>query len=221
MSLLLNLAPPWFFRYDVALELLFAVIALMVSIFAFKIYKVTNQNQIKLFGISFSLISISYFIQSIFNYLIISKAKENIYMIFKIQSIAWFDSMGLYAHIIFMTIGLAVLAYMTFRTKKIRILWLIITMSLLGIFLSVNPFYTFFLFSTIYLVFLSWHFITNYLQNKQWKTLLIVVAFLFMLFGSVHFLVSVNHQLFYVIGQILELFAYSLIFINFYLVRKK
>lgn len=215
------LAPSWFYGYDVALELLFAVIALIVSVFAFKMYKATNQNQIKLFGISFSLISISYFIQSIFNYLIISKANENVCRAFKIQSIAWFDAIGLYAHIIFMTIGLAVLAYMTFRTEKTRIFWLMISTSLLGIFLSINIVYMFFLFSTIYLVFLSWHFITNYLQNKQKKTLIIAVAFLFMLFGSMHFLVSVNHQLFYAIGHILELVAYLLILLNFYLVRKK
>ena len=215
------LAPSWFFGYDVALELLFAVIALMVSIFAFKMYKATNQKQIKLFGISFAFISISYFIQSIFNYLIITKANENVCRAFKIQSIAWFDAVGLYAHILFMTVGLAILAYMTFKTEKTRILWLMMATSLLGIFLSINTLYMFFLFSTIYLVLLSWHFITNYLQNKQKKTLLIAVAFLFMLFGSVHFLVAVNHQLFYAIGHVLELVAYLLIFLNFYLVRKK
>ena len=215
------LAPSWFFGYDVILELLFAIIALTVSVFAFKIYKATVQKQIKLFGISFAFISISYFIQSFFNYLIISKTNENVCRILNLQSTFWFNSIGLYAHIFFMTIGLVVLAYMTFKTEKIRILWLMLTISLLGIFLSINKLYMFFLFSTIYLVFLSWHFIHNYLHNRQKKTLFIAIAFLFMLFGSMHFLVSVNHQLFYVIGHILELFAYLLIFYNFYSVRKK
>lgn len=215
------LSPSWFFGYDVALEFLFAVISLMVALFAFKMYKATNQNQIKLFGISFSFISVSYFIQSIFNYLIISKANENICRAFKIQSIAWFDAIGLYTHILFMIVGLVVLVYMTFRTEKTRILWLMLSTSLLAIFLSLNTVHMFFLFSTIYLVLLSWHFITNYLQNKQKKTLLIAVSFLFMLFGSMHFLLSLNHQLFYAIGHVLELIAYLLILLNFYLVQKK
>ncbi len=215
------LSPSWFFGYEVVLELLFAVIALTVALFALKIYRISYQNQIKLFGISFSFISISYFIQSVFNYLIISKANENISRIFKIQSIARFDAMGLYAHIFFMTLGLVILAFMTFKSDKTRIFWLMLITILFGIFLSVNILYTFSLFSSIYLVFLSWHFINNYLQNRQKKTLLIALAFLFLLFGSFHFLIPVNHQLFYVIGQILELFAYLLILLNFYLVRKK
>lgn len=218
---LIYLAPSWFFGYDVALEALFGVIALIVAIFACKIYRATNQRQIKLFGISFSLISISYFIQSIFNYLIISELNEIVAEPGEIQYIAWFNAMGIYTHMFFMIIGLALLAYMTFKSDKTRILWLMIAISLLGIFLTANTSYMFFLFSTIYLALLFWHFATNYLQNKQKKTLLIAVAFLFMLFGRIHFLLSVNHELFYVIGHILELIAYVLILLNFYLVLKK
>ncbi|NOZ80637.1 MAG: hypothetical protein GXP63_03095 [DPANN group archaeon] len=215
------LSPSWFFGYDVVLELLFAAIALMVSIFAFRIYKATGQKQIRLFGASFACISLAYLIQSLFNYLIISKANEHICRALKIRSIAWFDAVGLYAHILFMTLGLVTLVYMTFKTEKSRILWLLIATSLLGIFLSMNTLYMFFLFSTIYLMFISWHFITNYLQNRQKKTLLIAVAFLFMLFGSVHFLMAVDHRAFYAIGHVLELVAYSLILLNLYLVRKR
>ncbi len=215
------LSPLWFFGYDVALEFLFAVVALMVSIFAFRIYKKTNQGQVKLFGISFSFISMSYFIQSFFNFLIVSEVNAHVCSALKIQSIQMFDAAGLYFHMILMTIGLAVLAYMTIKSEKIRILWMMIALSLFGIFLSASRLYVFFLFSTIFLILLEWHFITNYLQNKQKKTLFIAIAFLLMLFGNIHFLVSVNHQLFYVIGHVLELIAYLLILSNFYLVLKK
>ncbi len=214
------LIPSWFFGYDVALEFLFAVIAFIVAIFARRLYNVTNQRQIRLFSISFLFIAISYLIKSVFNYLIISKANENIHSAFKLQSIAWFDSMGVYAYMLFMTIGLVILAYMTFKTDKPRILWLMLSTSLLTIIFSVNKMYIFFLLSSIYLIFLLLHFASNYWRNKQKKTLLVAVAFLFLLFGSVHFFLSVNHQLFYAIGHILEFFAYLLILLNFYLVLK-
>ena len=70
------------------------------------------------------------------------------------------------------------------------------------------------------MIFITWHFIKNYMNKKHPNTLLIALAFLFLLFGSFHFLISVDHQLFYAIGHILELFAYLLILLNLYLVRK-
>lgn len=215
------LSPSWFFGYDVFLEILFAITAIIISLFAFKIYKATNQNQIKLFGISFAFISLSYVLQSIFNYLAIEELNETYNLLSEMQTIIWFKAIGLYAHMLFMIIGLAILVYMTFKTKKIRVLWLLIVISLLGIFFSINMLYMFFLFSSIYLLILLFYFANNYFQNKQKKTLLIATAFLFMFFSSVHFLISVDHQLFYAIGHILELVAYILILINFYLVLYK
>ena len=139
----------------------------------------------------------------------------------KIESVFLFNAFGIYAHMIFMMIGLATLVYMTFKTKKYRILWLLISTSLLVLMLSKKTLYTFFLLSTIYLIFISWHFIENYLKNKQTKTLLVAIAFLFLLFGRIHFMFSINHDVFYAIGHVLELFAYLFILWNLCLVRKK
>ena len=61
----LFLIPKWFFGYGVAFELIFAIITLAVALYSFKVYKLSNQNQPKLFGIAFLFFSISYFIQSI------------------------------------------------------------------------------------------------------------------------------------------------------------
>ncbi len=214
-------SPPWFFGYDVALEAIFAVITLLVSVFAYKIYTRTCQRSVKYFSISFFLISVSYFIQSILNFLIISRLSENVCTMMKIQSVSVFETMGILTHIFFMTVGLSILMYTTLKDKRLRALWLLLILSLSSIFLSRNILYMFYLVSTVYLMFISWHFIQNYLENRQVKTLLVAVAFLFLLFGSFHFLISVNHQLFYAIGHILELFAYIFICINFYLVRKR
>lgn len=221
MMVLAYFSPSWFFGYDVALELMFAVVTLVVSLFAFRIYRATNDNQIKLFGTAFSLISVSYFIQSIFNFMIVSTLNENVCSFLKIESMEFFDSLGIYFHVLFMTIGLVLLTYMTFKSKKPKILFLLLAISLIAIFLGSNLLYNFFLISSIFLSFLSLHFMSNYLKNKQVKTLLIAIAFLLLLFGSLHFILSVDHSLFYALGHILELLAYILIFTNFYLVRKK
>ena len=59
----LYIIPEWFLGYDIALNLLFGIITLIVSLYAFKIYRLSSLKQSKLFGISFSFISISYFVQ--------------------------------------------------------------------------------------------------------------------------------------------------------------
>ena len=218
---LVKLSPLWFYGYGVGLELGFAFISLIVALFAFRVYRRTSQRYVKLFGISFLLISISYFVQSIFNFLIIKKLNEPISRMMKLYSVVTFDNLGMITHIIFMTLGLAILAYITFKEKKYRLLWLLIVSPLLAIFFSRNMLYIFYLFASIYLIFIEWHFITNYIKNKKTTTLLIAIAFLLLLFGNFHFLFGVNHQLFYVLGHIFELVAYLLILTNFYLVLKK
>jgi len=216
-----SFAPNWFYGYDVVLELFFAIMSLVVAALAFRLYKKTSQRNLALFGTSFLLIGFSYFIQSIINFLIISKVNENICRAIKIQSISSFNNLGLFVHIFFMTIGLSVLIYLTCKQERVRALFLLAFISLLGIFLSKNVVYSFYLFSSIFLVFISWHFISNYLKNKKSNTLVIALAFLFLLFSNIHFIVSVNHQLFYVIGHLLELIAYVLISVNYYLILKK
>ena len=218
---LMLFAPTWFYGYDVVLEVLFSIVAFAVAVLAFKVYKKSAQRNAGLFGISFFLIGISYLIQSLLNFLILSRANESICRGLRIQSITAFNNIGVMVHILFMTIGLSMLLYITFRQKETKLLWLLIITSLSAIYFSYNMLYMFYLFSTIFLAFISWHFIQNYRNNSKSRTMVIALAFLFLLFGSFHFLVSVNHQLFYVIGHILELMAYLLILINYYLVLKK
>jgi len=47
------LAPSWFFGYNVFLEAVFAIITIILGIYAIRIYLLTNQEQVKLFSISF------------------------------------------------------------------------------------------------------------------------------------------------------------------------
>jgi len=215
------ISPPWFFGYDVAFQVSFAIISLIVSLFAFKIYKETNSRLTKYFGVSFLLISVSYFIQSILNFLILMKVNQNICSIVKLQHIAEFEFCGIFTHIFLLTLGLSILLYTTLKDKRKRTLWLLIIVAFAAIFMGGKPIYMFYVVSTIYLSFISYHFIANYLSNKKITTLLVAIAFLFLLFGTVHFLIAVNHQLFYAIGHILEFFAYAFILANLYLIRKK
>jgi hypothetical protein len=219
---LLQFSPEWFYQYSILIEFAFAVVSLIISLLSLRIYKKTCENSVKLFGIAFVFISLSYFIQTAINFLILSKMNENVSRFIKLQSVLLFNNAGMIVHIFLMTIGLALLLYTTtFKAKEPKLLWLFILLSLLGIFLNENLLFMFYLFSTIYLAFISWHFLSNFLKNKKATTMFVAIAFIFLLFGNFHFIISVNHHLFYVIGHLLGLFAYILILANLYMVFKK
>jgi len=215
------MTPNWFFNYGIIFELVFAIIALIVGLFAFKIHKLTSQKSAKLFGISFIFISLHYFIQSFLNFSIISTLNQDICNIMKIQSINSLNIIGAYSHMLFFIIGLSTLTYMTLKTKNKMTFVIIVVLPLISILFSENKLYLFYAMSSVFLIFITMFYAKNYFKNRQFKTLIVLIAFMFLLFGNLHFLFSVNHALYYVIGHFLELIAYLLILLNFILILRK
>jgi len=215
------LVPRWFFGYDVLFELAFAIMTLIVGMYAYKIYKLSNQGQSKFFGLAFIFISISYFIQSFFNLAIVSKLNEGICRVLKISSINLFNTIGVYVHMVFFMLGLITLTYMTLKVKSRKTYSILCFLIFISLFFSLNKLYLFYILSSFLLIYICVHYLTNYLNNKKAKTLLILIAFLFLLFGSLHFIFSGDHATYYVVGHFLELIAYLLILINLLLVLKK
>ena len=214
------MSPSWFFGYDILFELFFFIISLIIALYALKVYRTTNQKLAKYFSYGFILITAAYLIQSISNYLVYSKLDSQLCQTANLSSVGIVDAVGTYAYILLMISGFVVLLFVSLKSDKNRTLWILLAASIIAIMLSKNPIYTFYLLSSIYLAFIAWHFIENYLKNKQAITLTTALAFIFLWFGTFHFLISVNHELFYMIGHILEFFAYIMILVNWYLVKK-
>jgi hypothetical protein len=218
---LAQLAPSWFIGYDILLEGLFAIITIGVALLAYKIYKNTGTKQVRHLSVAFLFIAISYILQSLFNAFAITQINESICSTLKVQNIYVFQMLGNYFQMLFMMVGLVILLYMTLKVEKQRILWFLLALTVLPLLLFPHTMQLFFFFATVTLGFILWHFIGNYKLHRQSKTLLITLAFLFLFIGKAHFLFAVNHQLFYVLGHILELIAYILILTNLILVLKK
>jgi len=210
----------WFFGIDVIFELFFAITTLAVCLYAFKIYNLSKQGHPKLLAYAFLFFSLSYFIESITNFAIISKLNQNICTILKIKSVYALNLTGIYLHILLFTIGLVTLTYMILNIKDKKAYSLLLIISIFFVLSSTNKIYAFYLLSTILLIYISSHYLTNYIRNKQIKTLLVLIAFIFLLLGNAHFMFAVNHVPFYIIGHFLELAAYLLILLNLILVFK-
>jgi hypothetical protein len=217
----LNLAPSWFFGYVVLFEALFAIVALVISLFARKVYNETDERQALLLHLSFMLISFSYFVQTILNLMIYYRLTESMPQMSVLYSVIVIGTIGIYSRIFLMMAGLLLLLFMTLKSRSSRTLWIIFTTSMLAIVLSANIVLSYYVLSSAILLFISWHFISNYFSNKQAKTLLIAFAFMLLFFGNFHFLLSVKQSSLSIIGHLLELAAYALILANLYLVLKK
>lgn len=214
-------SPQWFYSYDVILEILFAVITAFVSFFAISIYRKSSQKYVLYFGLGFAFISLSYLLQSVINFMILLRLGEREALILKIIAVQTLNNYCLLAHVLFFTLGLIFLLFITFKETRTRLLWLLIISSLSVIFMSANTLYMFYLLASIYLFFITWHHVWNYIRHRKKQQLLVALAFMFLFFGQFHFLISVNHDLFYVAGHVLELIAYIFVVWNFFLVRKR
>jgi hypothetical protein len=169
--------PTWFFGYDIALELTFAIIALAVGLYSYKVYNLSGRNQAKTFSIAFILIAASYLIQSVTNFLILSKLNENVCQVLKINSITTLNNIGFYAYMIFFITGLLTLTHTTLKTKEEKLYPLIFAVTLLSIVFSANNLNIFYLLASVLLAYMVWHYLKNYLKNRQAKTLLVLVAY--------------------------------------------
>lgn len=218
---LVYLVPSWFFGYDVVLEFIFAIILFIVTSYAYKVYKVTGQNQVKYLCIAFLFLAISNLVESVLNILLIASKSTQILNAYFIPSEQILDSLSTYTHIGFNLAGFVVLLYMTFKIEKTRVLVLLFLTSFLFLFLSKDYIYSFYLLSGLYLFFITGYFIGGFIARRKLNRFLIAVAFLFLLVDKLNFLFSRNHDASYVFGHFPQLIAYALILWNYYLVTRK
>jgi hypothetical protein len=211
--------PKWFFGYDIAMELIFTIVTLAVAYYSFKVYNIYKQRASKLFGIAFIFIAASYFLWVLINLFLLSQINESTEGI-TINQANIVGLIGLYAYMLLFVIGLSILTYITLKVKGKRIFAFILLMSLFAILISYNKTVAFHIVSSILLVFIVFHYMTEYSQNKNKKTLIVLLAFLFMLCTSINFIfLSINYY-YYVSGHLLNLIAYGLILTNLLIIRK-
>jgi len=203
--------PLWFVGYNIALEFLFALVSFAVSHYAFKVHRISMQRPARLFGFAFLFIGIAYVVQSLLNLGIVEYFGRNAYALYV---------SGIYIHMALWVVALTALSYVACKSENRHFYLLLLTSLLLSIFFSANGGFLFYLLSSLLLVFISVFYFQNYMKNRQLNTMLILMAFLFLLFGKIHFLFALDHGTYYVVGHVLELAAYLLILANLILVLR-
>jgi hypothetical protein len=217
----LSFVPEWFFVYSLAFGLAFAIITLAVSLYSFKIYRLSGQRQSKIFGTAFLFFSLSYLIQFILNLAVFSELDDKIFSLIEFQHLITLNTLSIFAHMILFTFGLITLIYMILNIKNKWIYSGLMLVSVLFILLSANKINVFYVLSSFLLAIISLYYFQHSIKYKNSRSVLAVVAFFFLLVGHIHFIFLMNSPVDYVLGNFLELAAYILILVNLLRVLKK
>jgi hypothetical protein len=113
--------------------------------------------------------------------------------------------------------------YTTLQIKSAKTYLFIILTLLLSMAFATDKFFLYYLFISIMLIFLVQHYFDNTLRYREVKTLLVLVAFILLLFSNIPPLLSIPDTvrgIYIIIAVILEFFAYALILLNLILVVK-
>ncbi|MFC1768689.1 hypothetical protein ACFLZX_02900 [Nanoarchaeota archaeon] len=210
------LIPEWFGGYDAFLEAVFLVITLLLSVYSFRVYRLTKNRESRLVGLSFLLLALSYLSLSLTTGLFGALLVVN-----PLDLLSGITQIGLVAYMLLFIGGLITMTYLTTKSKGNRLYLLLLLPALLAILKSTNAFFIFLILSSFYLLFIVIFYYNIYKKNKQKNTLFILLAFLFLLIGKVQYIFTINFELFYVIGHFLELVAYILMLVTLVRIMRK
>ena len=214
------ITPQWFFGYDVLLELSFAVITMLVSFYAWKIYKVSEERNLRLFSMAFLFISISYIVQSILNFVILERLDDDIAGIINLQSVYLLNLFGIYMHAILFLIGLLILTYVALKIYSLRTFVLLSLLVFGSLYFSPYKTFMLFLISSILLGFIVYYYLTNYWNNRKATSFIVLIAMVLLFVGYIQFLFATDNSIYYVIGHLLEFAAYILVLNNLLIILR-
>ena len=202
--------PRWFTGFDIVMELLFAIVCIAVAVFAYKIYKISKEKNIRLFSIGFLLIAVSYIVHALINIYITSEIVSEGPREIIIEHLQLAALLGLILYMSIFIVGLITIFYSNHRCNKNSSFYLLLVLGLLAVLTDFNYIASFHITSTVILLFINFHYATDYIKYKNHKTLYVFIAFIFLLLSHAVFILPVSLPE-YVIAHFLELVAYSLI----------
>ena len=209
----LYLVPPWFYTVDIILQLIFAFMTALVAYYAFKIYNLAEQRESRLLGTGFLLIALSYIIKAIVNLFILRETAGG-FPTFALENLKILSTWGVYAYIILFTTGLITLAYLTFHIKSKRAYTLLLATNIAILILSSDKATSFNLLSSLLTLYIALHYALVYYHRRNPKTLILLLAFLFLFISGAGFILMPNYYYNYIISHILEFLYYILMLIS-------
>lgn len=205
--------PNWFFGYDIAFELLFAIITLSVAFYAWKVYNISKEREFGLMSVAFTFIGLSFISWSIINMFLVEELNETT-RILMLNEITIFSVLGVYSHILLFMCGLITLFHMTVKKGSDKMYALMVAISVLGILFAMNKTVAVYSFSSLILAFIVYYYTKNYIDSKSAGSFAILFSFGLLFVASLLMLFSNFPYSVYVIAHVFEFVAFSTILIT-------
>ncbi len=207
-----------FFLFNQAFLLLFLLVSAAISALAYHVYRLTKRRQLKRFSLSFLALALAHagmFAAELFR----PEPVEHALRAVPGGSPLFPFLMGLWLALYL--IGLVLLASMTLKSKEPRFPLLLGAVIAAAMLLIPRPLFLFHIIACILLAFLTVHYAVVYRKQRHAGSLLVLLAFAFLLLGNLMLVFSLREMLFFTLGQILQLVGYLSFLANLVLVFRK
>lgn len=207
------LVPSWFFGFGVALEFLFGLVTLAVALYSFKIYKYSQQRELKIFGLGFLLMSLAYFMWAAISWYVPNRLQTSTQVV-ELADLNSLVAFGVYVHVFFFILGLVTLAYVTLNAKSQRVYTLIAGLCFATILFSSQKIVSFYFVSSLLFFYILVYYGLGYMQGRKLRSGLTLLAFAFLFLGTVDFTFSAVNHVHYIVGHVLYFVGYLLILVS-------
>ena len=227
--------PGWFNGFDLIFESFSLIIALLIAMHSWRIYKLSKENKFAYFSFAFILVAFSLFCKTFAHgVLYFSPVRESVAgILVPVLGNGLEFSDLLYRGTFFLQMSAMLSAWLLIffisqksreRLKKYHevsqialFIYLILLVSVIANF----KYFVFYLTSAVILGMTTLNYYKNYLNNKRNKNAFrVMVAFLFILFSNIALVFVFLYSGFYVLGEILLLLGFLLLLYTYHKVVK-
>ena len=218
-------APFWFSQCEIGIQLIFALVTLLVAIYAYRVYRIARQKNSFYFGAGFLSISLAYFIQAIFNFLLLRNVQTCDVLSFvsghQVQSNLTLSVIVVFLHMLFMVIGFSILSYLTLKEKNIKSFYLIFALSIAALVFAANMSVMFYVLLTIILAFIAIQYGIRFNKKPTADSFIVFLGFGMVFLGMIQLALATTLSALYISGHVVALAGYTLLLINLMRVVRK
>lgn len=204
--------PFWFLGSEIIIQVLFALVTLAIAYYAYRVHRITRQRSSLLFGGAFLGISGAYFVQALFNYLLLIGVRTpDIIRLTNGSSVAATMQLSIFAvflHMLLMLVGVSLLAYVTLKERGAKIYILLLLLSIIAVLFTVEVSLVYFLIVSIFLAFITAQHYQRHLKKPSKNTLYVFLGFGMVFLGTVQLAFATTLSALYISGHFIAMIGY-------------
>ena len=210
--IVINNGPEWFFGLDTIFEVVCGLIAMLASLFSYRVYKFTHSKKYySLFG-AFLLIASAFGLRATGALLMHMGFYERIISVLDLFDVIFLGQMAL------LLLAYTIILLRSLEITSKRLVAFIMSLMVMFIVFSYQYYLKFHIIVFLLLFFLAVNFYLNYRKQKSVNSALVFAGFYLLMMAQPFFIFTVHlNQKFYIIGQSLQVLGFLAIF--FMLIR--